>query len=115
MLNKLVSFVLPFQKQATCKYFTISPCASIPPCSPIKLHKFFGFYVICHTGLALNSLISKPFVKTKAIMAHPWPVLDKRKAEVENSTDIAKRPRIKRKMHAILLAYCGQGYLGLQR
>lgn len=51
-------------------------------------------------------------------MADPWPVLDKRKAEDESSEPAAadiKKPRIKRKMHALLIAYCGQGYLGLQR
>ncbi|XP_065218514.1 pseudouridylate synthase 1 homolog isoform X2 [Planococcus citri] len=50
-------------------------------------------------------------------MADPWPALDKRKAENEadETESENKKPRVKRKMHALLLAYCGQGYLGLQR
>lgn len=47
-------------------------------------------------------------------MNHPWPVYTKRKNEHDDNIEM-KKPRIKKKMYAILLAYCGQGYLGLQR
>lgn len=46
-------------------------------------------------------------------MADPWPRVEKRKNE--EITDESKKRRIKKKMFALLMAYCGQGYLGLQR
>lgn len=48
-------------------------------------------------------------------MSEPWPILKKPKLEGELDAEDSKKPRIKKKMYALLMAYCGQGYLGLQR
>lgn len=49
----------------------------------------------------------------------PWPVCKKPKLENDESKqevdDQPKPPRVKKRMFALLVAYCGQGYAGLQR
>lgn len=48
-------------------------------------------------------------------MNDPWPVSTKRVSEGGEDESECKKARIKKKMYALLLAYSGQGYLGLQR
>ncbi len=70
-----------------------------------------------------------PCARGLASMNEAWPISDiltageKRKHDENDagtdaeSTAAAefKKPRVRKKMHALLMAYCGQGYLGLQR
>lgn len=74
---------------------------------------FIVFLTVCRKSFAAASLVSIHTMVSDPIITQKHPLSEDDEGVVSKKQCI--EPRVKRKKCAILLAYSGQGYFGLQR